>query len=66
MKDKYIYLVFSNTGTLLSKCINYYTKEAGVRELDREIATIIRKIVKDIVMNNAKDSCIINNGEYLW
>ena len=43
--------------------IRNYTKEAGVRELDREIATIIRKIVKDIVMNNAKDSCIINNDD---
>lgn len=42
--------------------IRGYTKEAGVRELDRVIATIIRKIVKDIVMNNTKSNCIINNG----
>lgn len=42
--------------------IRGYTKEAGVRELDRVIATVIRKIVKDIVMNNAKSNCIINNG----
>lgn len=27
MKSKYIYLVFSNTGTLLSKCINNITKD---------------------------------------
>lgn len=42
--------------------IRGYTKEAGVRELDRVIATVIRKIVKDIVMNNTKSNCIINNG----
>ncbi len=30
MKNKHIYLVFSNTGTLLSKCINYYTKDEYV------------------------------------
>lgn len=27
MKNKYIYLVFSNTGTLLSRCINNITKD---------------------------------------
>lgn len=27
---KYIYLIFSNTGTLLSKCINLYTKDSYV------------------------------------
>ena len=42
--------------------IRGYTKEVGVRELDRVIATVIRKIVKDIVMNNTKSNCIINNG----
>ncbi len=30
MNKKYIYLVFSNTGTILSKCINYYTKDKYV------------------------------------
>lgn len=30
MNSNYIYLVFSNTGTLLSKCINYYTKDEYV------------------------------------
>jgi len=33
------------------KIVNEYTKEAGVRELERDIATIIRKIVTNIVMN---------------
>lgn len=35
--------------------INYYTKEAGVRELERLIATICRKVVTDIVTNKIKD-----------
>lgn len=30
MTKKKIYLVFSNTGTILSKCINYYTKDKYV------------------------------------
>ena len=30
MSKKNIYLVFSNTGTILSKCINYYTKDKYV------------------------------------
>ena len=34
--------------------INHYTKEAGVRELKRQIAKIIRKIVTSIVTNNIK------------
>lgn len=32
--------------------IRNYTKEAGVRELERIIATLFRKIVKDILLNN--------------
>ena len=32
--------------------IRYYTKEAGVRELERLIATLFRKIVKKILLNN--------------
>ena len=31
--------------------IRYYTKEAGVRELERTIATLFRKIVKKILLN---------------
>ena len=48
--------------------IRNYTKESGVRELDRLLATIIRKIVKDIVVNKSKDNYEItsdNISKYL-
>jgi ATP-dependent Lon protease len=49
--------------------IRGYTKEAGVRELERKLATIIRKIVTNIVMNGSQLECIYiskdNLKEYL-
>lgn len=40
--------------------IQNYTKESGVRELDRLIATILRKIVKDVILNKKKNKYIID------
>jgi ATP-dependent Lon protease len=39
---------------VIMEIIRYYTKEAGVREIERLIATICRKIVTDMVSNNKK------------
>lgn len=38
--------------------INYYTRESGVRGLEREIASICRKTVKSIISNGAKSLTI--------
>ena len=46
------------TDDALLYIIRYYTKEAGIRELERKISTIIRKIVTSIVMENTKIECM--------
>ena len=47
------------------KIIRNYTKEAGVRELERQLDKIIRKIVTQIVVNNIKLNKIIINEQNL-
>ena len=43
--------------------IRNYTKESGVRELDRLIATILRKIVKKIVVDNKKKKYLVTEDD---
>ncbi len=45
---------WSISDTALRDLIRYYTREAGVRSLEREIANLIRKATKQIVMGKIK------------
>jgi endopeptidase La len=58
---------FSISDQAIYKIIQEYTREAGVRELERMIGTIIRKAIKNILMNHAEriDIDVDNIEEYL-
>jgi ATP-dependent Lon protease len=48
--------------------IRYYTREAGVRSLEREISKICRKAVKHILLNKGAGTVVVNQdnlSEYL-
>ncbi len=49
---------FSVSDDSLRELIRYYTREAGVRNLEREIANLARKAVKDIVKEKDKAKAI--------
>ena len=59
--------VFTITDQAVYAIIQNYTREAGVRELERLIGTIVRRAIKKILMENAKkiDVDAINLEEYL-
>ncbi len=42
--------------------IRHYTKEAGVRNLEREIASICRKVAVEVVKKNRQAKVTVNNG----
>jgi ATP-dependent Lon protease len=47
-------------GALL-RIIQQYTREAGVRNLEREVASVCRKVAKEIVNNGSKKKLIISS-----
>jgi ATP-dependent Lon protease len=47
------------TEAALRDIVRYYTREAGVRNLDRDVAKICRKVVKALVTKSTKDKKVI-------
>ena len=48
--------------------IRYYTREAGVRSLEREVSKVCRKAVKDILLKKSKEKVVVtqdNLKDYL-
>lgn len=45
---------FSISEDALREIVRYYTREAGVRNMEREIANLSRKSIKDILVKNLK------------
>lgn len=43
---------------VLEKLIQNYTRESGVRELDRQLASLMRKLAKDYAINNEVQSTV--------
>jgi ATP-dependent Lon protease len=41
--------------------VRYYSREAGVRALEREISKICRKVVKSLVMRQRKNKIVVND-----
>jgi ATP-dependent Lon protease len=50
----------SVTEEALRDVIRYYTREAGVRSLEREISKICRKVVKSLVMRKRSTKIVVN------
>ncbi len=57
---------FSINDGALRELIRYYTRESGVRSLERELANLCRKVIKEILMKGKTDVSITprNLGKY--
>ncbi len=51
IQDKNVHI----TDSAIKKIIEEYTREAGVRNLERELATVCRKIARDIVLKESSN-----------
>ena len=56
-------LVVSDTA--IRDIVRYYTREAGVRALDREVAKICRKVVKTLLLKKGKTAKVTVNARNL-
>ncbi|MDR2625122.1 MAG: endopeptidase La [Zoogloeaceae bacterium] len=50
----------SVTESAVLDIVRYYTREAGVRSLDREISKICRKVIKTLLMKKRNSKVIVN------
>ena len=50
------------TDEVILEIIRNYTKEAGVRDLERQISTILRKIVKNVILNTETENYIVDSS----
>jgi len=49
-------IVFSELA--IKEIIRHYTREAGVRNLEREIASVCRKVAREVVVSGDKNKCV--------
>jgi len=52
---------FKLSDTVLQKVVEDYTRESGVRELDRQLASIMRNQAKELVMKGKLKATVTNN-----